>query len=274
MAENHNNVEEHIQFKQHFLVLKGSKLLPSKCVRMIACWIVCAIWSLLLSYERLLLVWNVVRFNWLILESFCTYYSLPSSSKSSVVMLNSYMFWILIVLRLVTDRCFLQFLRDNQNQESRFQHWLLEGETDRRRSERNGQPDTWRRCGWWETIRFLWTCHLEVCWYTQEAELKNTSKHQCWCDWRGTLPADFLRNIVDVSLLIPVLSNVQRRTMKGPVLMEVRAGIWFWVYLCEAKTNECRVCSWLYVVAWIVVVWTYHIVRKKKTVMCASSISM
>ena len=103
---------------------------------------------------------------------------------------------------------------------------------------------------------------------------KNTSKHQCWCDWRGTLPADFLRNIVDVSLWIPVLNNVQRSTMKGPVLMEVRAGIWFWVYLCEAKTNECRVCSWLYVVAWIVVVWTYHIVRKKKTVMCASSISM
>ena len=186
-------------------------------------WIVCAIWSLLLSYEILLLVRNVVRFNWLILESFCTYYSLPSSSKSSVVMLNSYMFWILTVLHSVTDRCFLQFLRDNQNQESRFQHWLLEGETDRRRSERNGQPDTWRRCGWWKTIRFLWTCHLEVCWYTKEAELKILQSNND--DAIGVALS------LQMSSGIPVLNNVQRRTMKGPVLLEVRAGIWFCVLM-------------------------------------------
>ena len=130
-------------------------------------------------------------------------------SKSSVVMLNSYMFWILTVLHSVTDRCFLQFLRDNQNQESGFQHWLLEGETDRRRSERNGQPDTWRRCGWWKTIRFLSTCHLEVCWYTKEAELKILEGNND--DAIGVALS------LQMSSGIPVLNNVQRRTMKGPV---------------------------------------------------------
>lgn len=124
----------------------------------------------------------------------------PSSNKSSVVMLHGYIY-VPIVLYLVTDKCFLQFRRDNQNQESRFQHWLLEGETDRRRSERNGQPDTGRRCGWWKTIHFICTYHLEVRWYAKEAELKkNTWKQQWWCDWYGPLPADALRNIVDVTL--------------------------------------------------------------------------
>jgi hypothetical protein len=123
----------------------------------------------------------------------------PSSNKSSVVMLHGYIY-VPIVLYLVTDKCFLQFRRDNQNQESRFQHWLLEGETDRRRSERNGQPDTGRRCGWWETIHLICTYHLEVRWYAKEAELKNTWKQQWWCDWYGPLPADALRNIVDVPL--------------------------------------------------------------------------
>lgn len=99
----------------------------------------------------------------------------PSSNKSSVVMLHGYIY-VPIVLYLVTDKCFLQFRRDNQNQESRFQHWLLEGETDRRRSERNGQPDTGRRCGWWKTIHFICTYHLEVRWYAKEAELKKYLK--------------------------------------------------------------------------------------------------
>ena len=63
----------------------------------------------------------------------------PFKFKSTVMLINGY---ISVVLRLVTDRCFLKFLRDNQNQESRFEHGLLEGETDRRRSERNREPDT------------------------------------------------------------------------------------------------------------------------------------
>lgn len=145
------------------------------CACMIACWIVCAIRYLLLSYELLLLVWSIVRFNWLILESYSSY-SLPKFKQ----VISSHASWLYIyvpiVLYLVTDKCFLQFRRDNQNQESRFQHWLLEGETDRRRSERNRQPDTGRRCGWWKTIHFICTYHLEVRWYAKEAELKKYLK--------------------------------------------------------------------------------------------------